>query len=175
MRHPGAPDPPDPLASLVPPMARPHQGHRAGIITRCAAGAVDLTVAGLAVLVAYGVWAAALFLLRPQGFRFPEPGPQVVLSVLLVVLTAYLAVGWVSTGQTYGGRLLGLRVVDRHGRRLGPGLALARAVLCVLFPIQLFWVVLSRENRSVQDVLLRTSVVYDWSVHPPPARGRGTG
>jgi hypothetical protein len=48
-------------------------------------------------------------------------------------------------------------------------------VLCVLFPILLFWVVLSRENRSVQDVLLRTSVVYDWSVHPPPARGRGTG
>jgi uncharacterized RDD family membrane protein YckC len=99
----------------------------------------------------------------------------VVLSALLVVLTAYLAVGWVSTGQTFGGRLLGLRVVDRHGRRLGPGLALARSVLCVLFPILLFWVVLSRENRSVQDILLRTSVVYDWSIHLPPAAGRGTG
>jgi uncharacterized RDD family membrane protein YckC len=136
---------------------------------------VDLAVGGLVVLVAYGAWAAGLFLLSPRGFRFPEPGPGVVLPTLLVVLTAYLAVGWVTTGQTYGGRLLGLRVVDRHGRRLGPGLALARSVLCVLFPILLFWVVFSRENRSVQDVLLRTSVVYDWSVYLPPAAGRGSG
>ena len=98
-----------------------------------------------------------------------------VLTTLLVLLTAYLAVGWVSTGQTYGDRLLGLRVVDRHGRRLGPGLALVRAVLCVLFPILLFWVVLSRENRSVQDVLLRTSVVYDWSIQPPPHTVRRHG
>ena len=132
-------------------------------------------MAGLAVLVAYAVWAAVLFLLRPRGSASRSPAPGLVLTALLVVLTAYLAVGWVSTGQTYGDRLLGLRVVDRHGRRLGPGLALVRSVLCVLFPILLFWVVLSRENRSVQDVLLGTSVVYDWSVQPPPPAGRGTG
>jgi hypothetical protein len=34
-------------------------------------------------------------------------------------------------------------------------------VLCTLFPIGLVWVLVSGENRSVQDVLLRTSVVYD--------------
>ena len=28
--------------------------------------------------------------------------------------------------------------------------------------IGLLWVALSRENRSVQDLVLRTSVVYDW-------------
>jgi hypothetical protein len=36
-----------------------------------------------------------------------------------------------------------------------------RALLCVLFPVGLLWVLLSGENRSVQDVVLRTSVVYD--------------
>jgi uncharacterized RDD family membrane protein YckC len=168
MRHPGVPDPARPTAILVPAPARPYQGHRAGIITRCAAGAVDFAVAVLAVLVAYAGWAAVLFLVRPRAFRFPEPAPDLLLTALLVVLTAYLAVGWVTTGQTYGARLLGLRVVDRHGHRLGPGRALVRAVLCVLFPPLLFWVVVSRENRSGQDVLLRTSVVYDWSLYPPP-------
>ena len=121
MRHPGVPDPARPATILVPAPARPYQGHRAGIITRCAAGAVDLAVAVLAVLVAYAGWAAALFLLRPRAFRFPEPAPGSLLTALLVVLTAYLAVGWVTTGQTYGARLMGLRVVDRHGHRLGPG------------------------------------------------------
>ena len=131
-------------------------------------------MAGLAVLVAYAVWAAVLFLVRPRAFRFPEPAPGVLLTALLVLLTAYLAVGWFTTGQTYGARLLGAR--GRPARPPArPGLALVRAVLCVLFPVLLFWVLLSRENRSVQDVLLRTSVVYDWSVQPPPARGRATG
>ena len=175
MRHPGVPDPARPATILVPAPARPYQGHRAGIITRCAAGAVDLAVAVLAVLVAYAGWAAALFLLRPRAFRFPEPAPGSLLTALLVVLTAYLAVGWVTTGQTYGARLMGLRVVDRHGHRLGPGRALMRALLCVLFPVLLFWVLVSRENRSVQDVLLRTAVVYDWSLQPPPHTVRRPG
>jgi hypothetical protein len=34
-------------------------------------------------------------------------------------------------------------------------------VVCTIFPIGLLWVLVSQENRSVQDVLLRTSVVYD--------------
>ena len=37
-----------------------------------------------------------------------------------------------------------------------------RAALCVVFPIGLAWVVVSRQNRSLQDTVLRTSVVYDW-------------
>jgi uncharacterized RDD family membrane protein YckC len=168
MRHPGVPDPARPVVMLVPAPARRYQGHRAGIITRCAAGAVDLTVAVLAILVAYAGWASVVFLVRPRAFRFPEPAPGSLLTALLVVLAAYLAISWLTTGQTYGARLMGLRVVDRHGNRLRPGRALVRALLCVLFPPLLFWVLVSRENRSVQDVLLRTSVIYDWSLQPPP-------
>jgi hypothetical protein len=52
-------------------------------------------------------------------------------------------------------------VTDDRGGRLGWGRCATRAVLCTLFPIGLVWVLVSRENRSVQDVLLRTSVVYD--------------
>ena len=44
--------------------------------------------------------------------------------------------------------------------------ALLRAVFNVVFPLGLAWVVVSRQNRSIQDVVLRTSVIYDWDVRP---------
>ena len=60
--------------------------------------------------------------------------------------------------------MIGLRVVGRGGRPLGFTAALARAVVCAVFPLGLLWTAVSRENRSVADLLLRTSVVYDWAV-----------
>ena len=62
---------------------------------------------------------------------------------------------------------LGLRVTGSQGRRLRLGLAFVRAVLCTVFPIGLFWIVLSRDNRSVQDLVVRSSVIYDWSQRSP--------
>jgi uncharacterized RDD family membrane protein YckC len=175
VRQPSEPHPGVAARLTVPGAVRARQGQRAGIVTRVAAGAVDLAAAFVAVAVLYAVWAAALFLLHPRRFRFPEPGGQALLTALLLLLTAYLAFAWSTTGQTYGDRLLGLRVLDRHGRRPGVVLALTRAILCVLFPVLLLWVVVSRQNRSVQDVLLHTSVVYDWTLAPstePRTRGR---
>jgi len=51
--------------------------------------------------------------------------------------------------------------------------AFMRAVLCVIFPVGLAWVLVSRHNRSLQDVVLRTSVVYDWLGEPNPAAPAG--
>jgi len=31
-----------------------------------------------------------------------------------------------------------------------------------VFPIGVLWVAVSRTNKSVQDILVRTSVIYDW-------------
>jgi uncharacterized RDD family membrane protein YckC len=39
---------------------------------------------------------------------------------------------------------------------------LARALLCVVFPVGLLWVVVSRRNRAVHDIALSTAVIYDW-------------
>ena len=130
----------------------------------------QVLVACVGVVGLYAAWAAVSFLLRPRSFHFPDPGQGWLLTALLCLLTAYLALGWMTTGQTVGDRLLGLRVVNRHARLPGAGLALLRAVLCVLFPILLFWVAVSRQNRSVQDLLLRTSVVYDWTTRGPGLR-----
>ena len=76
----------------------------------------------------------------------------------------YFVLTWTATGQTYGDRLLGIRILDNTGALLKGGRATVRAVLCVLFPLLLFWAVVDKRRRSVQDLLVRTSVVYDWKV-----------
>jgi uncharacterized RDD family membrane protein YckC len=78
----------------------------------------------------------------------------------------YLAGSWHSGGRTYGCHVMGLRVVDHQGRRPNLATALVRAALYGIFPLGLLWVGISGENRSLQDLILRTSVIYDWDVRP---------
>jgi uncharacterized RDD family membrane protein YckC len=85
-----------------------------------------------------------------------------------VIAIGYLTCGWTWTGRTVGKQVAGLRVVDRSGRRLSAIRALPRAVLCVLFPAGLLWILVSRRNASVQDVVVGSAVIYDWRYRPPP-------
>jgi uncharacterized RDD family membrane protein YckC len=150
----------------VPREARPFQGHRAGLVTRIAAAAIDLGVVIIALGVTYlGVF-AVLFLVDPRNFTAPTPSPGLVYAAGCLLLTLYLAVGWMGSGRTYGNHLMGLRVVNNRGRRLHPLNALVRAVFYVILPIGLLWVLVSGQNRSLQDLVLRTSVIYDWDVRP---------
>jgi uncharacterized RDD family membrane protein YckC len=98
------------------------------------------------------------------------------LTVTLGVLILYLTVAWWFGGRTYGDLVMGLRVVTRNGGPVHLVVALLRAVACVLFPLGLLWVAFSRDLRSVQDVVLRTSVVYDWQHrgHGEDADGPGS-
>lgn len=111
---------------------------------------------------AYIGYCAVRFVLHPARFRFARPAPGVSGTVWIVITTIYLAVGWVTSGRTPGDQVVGLRVVRSGARLMGLGRALLRGLLCVLFPIGLLWCVVSRRRASVQDLLLRTSVVYDW-------------
>jgi uncharacterized RDD family membrane protein YckC len=136
-------------------------GTRAGLVTRALANVVDLFVVALLVAGGYAGVAATRFLLNPAGFSFPVLPPSALLVIGLGVQAAYFTVTWAEAGATYGDRLLGLRVTDGRGVRLGWGRSAVRAVLCTLVPVGLLWVLVSRDNRSVQDLLLRTSVRYD--------------
>ncbi|MGH8869146.1 MAG: RDD family protein [Actinomycetes bacterium] len=149
--------------SSVPREARPYQGRRAGVVSRLLASAVDGLVAVAMTAAVYGLYVGVEFLRHPARFTPPHLSSSALAVVAGALLTVYLAQSWATTGRSYGGHLLGLRVLDRHGHRLGAGLALVRALFCVLLPIGLLWSVVSRANRSVQDVVLRTSVVYDWT------------
>jgi uncharacterized RDD family membrane protein YckC len=145
--------------------ARALQGHRAGFASRVVADAVDLGVAwllGLSALLAAGV------------VRYLVTGPPLRLPVLpnwldgvagAAIAVTYLALSWAATGRSVGKQIAGLRVVDRTGHRLSLWRAWSRAVLYVLFPAGLLWVLASRRNASVQDLIVGTAVVYDWAYH----------
>jgi uncharacterized RDD family membrane protein YckC len=157
--------------SAVPLAAQPLQGRRAGLVTRALADGVDFAVvAGILVLTYLGV-AAARFIWRSWTFSFPTPSFLLVLVLGAVVSVLYLTATWGTTGHSYGKHVLGLRVVGPFGRLRVAG-AFMRAVLCVIFPVGLAWVLVSRQNRSLQDVVLRTSVVYDWLGEGPPSAAR---
>jgi len=166
------------LPSPVPREAAWFQGASAGVVSRFVAAALDFLVVVLVLTGGYLVWATVLFLAGPRHFRLPAAGPFTSLLAGGVTLTGYLALGWTLTGRTYGKRVMGLRLVDRDGRRPRSPRAVLRAVLCVAAPIGLLWVAVSPRRRSLQDILLRTSVVYDWSrpgklPEPPASDGDG--
>ncbi len=90
------------------------------------------------------------------------------------MLLAYLAYGWGLNGRTVGMVMMGLRAVGRDGSDLSPWRGFWRAVLYLLFLPGILWALVSKRNASVQDLLLRTAVIYDWEPHssrqvrPPP-------
>ena len=118
-------------------------------------------------MVLYAAWSALLFVLDPRGFQFPTPSPLADWFAGMAVLTVYLTASWSTTGRSFGQQLMALRVVNLRGALLRVPLAFLRAVFCVVFPLGLFWVAFSRQNRSLQDVVLRTSVIHDWLIRVP--------
>ena len=148
--------------SPIPREARPFQGQPAGVVTRVAAAAIDAGVVAAVLLLSYCGLAGFVFLLDPRHFSFPNASLLRSLTTALFVLVLYLTVAWSLSGRTYGCLVLGLRVLRHDGRTLRLPGALLRAVFCGLVPIGLLWCAVSREKRSLQDVFLRTRVVYDW-------------
>ena len=78
------------------------------------------------------------------------------------VTIAYLTIGWWVAGRTYGSAVMGLRVVEAGRVDVHFVRAVARAVLCLLFPLGLAWCAVDSRARALQDLLLRTRVIYDW-------------
>ncbi|MET0693397.1 MAG: RDD family protein [Propionibacteriaceae bacterium] len=135
-------------------------------MTRSLAGVVDALTVLAGLVLAYAGVNALVFAVNPRKFHVISASFILSLSAVLLVLVVYLTAAWALTGRTYGDQLMGLRVVGRHGQRLGLPLALARAVLCVVFPLGLLWCAVSATRRSLQDLLLGTSVIYDWTLRP---------
>ena len=156
--------------SPIPREARPYQGRRAGLVSRTLAATIDALVVGVLLLSGYLGLNGLLFVVSPRTFQFIDTSFLPVLTVAMGVSVLYLASAWAATGRSYGCHVIGLRVVDRRGRHPRPLPALVRAGLCVFVPVGLLWCVVGRNRRSLQDVVLRTSVVYDWRPRATPGR-----
>ena len=145
------------------PRARAMQGRRAGIVTRLLAGAVDVGVAFVlytAVLYAYAV---IHYLLTSKPLELPTPDTWVRAVVAGAVTFFYLVSAWASTGRTIGSQILGVAVVTDRGGALSTRRAAGRAIVCMLIGgPSLVWILVSRKNAAIHDLLCRTAVVYDW-------------
>jgi len=152
--------------SPVPREARAYQGAPAGIVTRVVANTIDAAVVGVVLGGCYLGFASVVFLLDPRTFTFPSTGFGALLTAALAIATGYLWLAWWLVGRTYGDHVMGIRVTGRRRPRLGPLRALGRAAFCVVFPIGLFWCLVSPKRRSIQDIAVFSSVVYDWMPRP---------
>ena len=132
------------------------------MVTRAIAATVDAVVVILVVALGLVAVNAFVFVLNPQGYRLVGASQEVLVGVALGTAIVYLAGTWAMVGRSYGCHVMGLRVVDRRGRSPRLAMALLRAVLYVFFPLGLVWCGVVRSRKSVQDLLLGTTVVYDW-------------
>jgi uncharacterized RDD family membrane protein YckC len=148
--------------STIPVEARPYQGAAAGFVTRVVANTVDALVVGVTVAGIYAGYVGIRLILQPRTFQPVEPTWWWVMDAFLIGLVAYLTAGWWISGRTYGGRVMGIRVIRADGARIGFVRSFARALTCVVFPVGLLWCVAGPGHRSVQDLVLRTRVVHDW-------------
>jgi uncharacterized RDD family membrane protein YckC len=146
----------------------------AGFWRRCAAGAVDLALLavtagpiawGLHRLVgavplapdARGLDLALTLFATDTSVLLMRAGPLLVLATLYFMMT----VAW--TGRTLGQRLLGVRVVDRHGQppsvlitALRTLAQLAGTLAAALGPA---WIAFNSERRAVHDLIAGTYVI----------------
>jgi uncharacterized RDD family membrane protein YckC len=147
----------------VPHEARDFQGDRAGFVSRALANTIDVALTLVVVAALYLALVVGAIVLSPTDLRVPSTPFVVFVLATGVVLWLSFTMSWATTGRTVGARVMGLRVVNFRGRRLlWPGAAL-RATFCLFFLPGLFWVIVSGQNRSLQDTVLRTQVIYDWT------------
>lgn len=163
----------------LPTDAIAFQGERAGLVSRAVAAAIDVAIVFVVVLATIAALWMLSFIINPTSAdiatsltdaasrtdRLPSVLSMVVYGYVVNVL--YWTVFWALSGRTIGNLIMGLRVVSRKGGHPGWFIALVRALLCTAFPLGLLWVLVSGANRSVQDIILRTSVIYDWVVGIP--------
>ena len=137
----------------------------AGIVTRVLAALIDGVVVAALTGAVFGAVVAGMFVVNPVSFRWPHGLLAEASLVTVGVAVGYL---WATAGRTVGGAVLGVRVVANGGARLGWTRSACRALLCVLVPLGLLWVAVSARRRSVQDLVVRSTVLYDARKVPAP-------
>ncbi len=97
--------------STIPVEARPYQGAAAGLVTRVLANTVDALVVGVAVAGGYAGYVGIRLILEPRTFHPVEPTWWWVMGAFLAGVVLYLTAGWWISGRTFGGHVMGIRVM----------------------------------------------------------------
>ncbi len=132
----------------------------AGIVSRGLAAVIDLLVVLVILAGLYFGLVLAMLAFSPAQFTLPSLGKVFSTLGTLGVACLYLTSCWAVSGRTAGAVTMGLRVVGRNDRRVRAPVALLRAIAYLVFPVGLLSVAVDRKRRSLQDIVLRTRVVY---------------
>ena len=143
--------------------ARTAQGQRAGFVSQVVAAVLDaawIFVVDFGVLAVFGF---VRFLLTDDAYEMPQPGPGGNATLVFVIGVVLLWSAWSGSGRAPGMALLGLRVVGRNRGELSSRRAFCRAVLAVAtLGVGVLWVLVSRKNKSLYDIVCGSAVVYAW-------------
>jgi uncharacterized RDD family membrane protein YckC len=151
--------------------AREAQGQRAGFVSQAIGAVLDAATIFALDFTLLAVFGFLRFLLTDEAYEFPQPGPALNFVILFVVGVALLWSAWSGSGRAPGMAILGLRVVGRDGRRLSSGRAFWRAVLGVVtLGLGVLWVLVSKRNKSIYDIVCGSAVVYEWRASLPESR-----
>ncbi len=153
-----------PAKTIRSAKARELQGTRAGFASRVVADGIDL---GIVTGIYFGILVAlgALHWLVVRG-TFTIPQPPIVVTTIggWAIAVLYLTAGWASTGRTIGKSTMGLRVVNSTGKPMRAKRAFLRALICATLGWELLlWIIVSRKRAGIHDLMVRTTVVYDWT------------
>jgi uncharacterized RDD family membrane protein YckC len=154
-----------------PAGAAERQGQRAGVVSRTLAMVIDIAYVGAITAFVYLGYVSLLFVRRPARFTWPQTSFSVLVVFALILAVLMLTIAWSGLGRTMGMRVMGLRLQTNEGERVHLVRAFLRAFTCVAVPLGLFWSAVSKRNASAQDLLFRTSVIYDWESRVPDGRG----
>jgi uncharacterized RDD family membrane protein YckC len=136
---------------------------RAGFVSRVAAASIDVVIVFVTLLAALGGYAVVAYLVTSDPLEFPDPGAVWSGAAFSVLLVVVLTVAWSGSGRTLGNAFVGLRVLTQSGRRPTWRRALLRAAIVVYIPgLSMLWILVSRKNAGLHDLVCRTAVVYDW-------------
>ncbi len=151
--------------------SRAVQGQRAGFVSQALGAGLDavaIFALDFAVLAAFGF---IRFLVTGHDYAMPQPGPVLNAVIVFTIGVALLWSAWSGSGRAPGMAVLGLRVVSRDGRRLSSARAFWRAVLGVLtVGLGVLWVLVSKKNKSLYDLVCGSAVVYEWRPGLPESR-----
>ncbi|MBM3669311.1 MAG: RDD family protein [Actinobacteria bacterium] len=150
------------MVDPLPKAARDLQGTTAGFVTRAVSVLIDIALVSVLVVVGWAGTRFLIFVLRPTE-PLPTPDAFALLVFGYAFMVLYWMACWATTGRSLGGFAMGVRVRSRDGSRVGWLRSLGRAVFCVAVPPGLLWAIISHRDQSIQDIVLRTTVIRDWA------------
>ena len=152
------------ISAIRSPKGRERQGKRAGFASRVSADLIDYgVVVGIYLAILLGIGLAEFFLGSGE-FDVPDPAAATSVAAQWVIGVLYLTASWGGGGRSIGKSVLGLRVVTTDAKSLPLRRAFVRALICATVgAFTLLWVLVSRRRAAAHDIVVRTTVVYDWT------------